>query len=284
MPTPGIMLPALGDVIRNYTTGFCESNREGTDAQLRRRNLLQACRQFLHHAVQEPGDLLDSHSRATFAKEAYMAYGPPVLEGYTYVTDSPFREMARRIVQDQHSLTNESVFKDFVQQLVREYKDKSEEDCCAMAMELTSLAAGCDAVRLVCDAIEEPLLEFPSEPKPSLPPHFERVSDYAVGSLRYDRKIAWGPYLTSSDFKPEVAAAFTDATLWKFASLRHAPISNCTAVPHTCSAVLDFFQVLYVPLPYFPRFLRVPGPDRCLVRGEIEPAAATYTAAKHCRF
>lgn len=289
MPTPQIMLPAAGDILKNYLFGFCESNRPTSAERTanRRDGMLNACQRFLDHAAVGPGDLLDSKTRAEFAKEAYEAYGPPIISDdyeYEYQTTSELRDVARMIVQDQHSLTK-NYFESVVQRLQEMYSSKTRDDCSAMTMELTILAAGCDAVRTVCDAIGAPKLPFPQSPKPPQPALFGHVSDYALTSLSYAPNVAWGPYLTLKQLKPDVVSKFDfDLNLWKFASLRHAPASNATSAPTTCAAALDFFEVMYVPLEYFPRFLRVPGPDRHLVRGELEPAAASYTAAKQCRF
>ena len=289
MPTPQIMLPALWDVICNFLYGFYEPSVPTDEAKTvhRREMMISACQRFLEHAAQSPGDLLDSQTRSEFAKEAFEAYGTTHNDdnnkNYEYKTKSKFRDVACKIVQDQHAL-DEAYYNTFVQRLQEEYPSKTEEDCRAMAIELSVLAAGCDGVRTFCHAINK-TIEFPETPKTPVPALFEHVSDYSSSPLKYMPAIAWGPFLTLKDLKQEIITKHKLTTnLWKFASLRHAPISNATAVPTTCEAAMDFFQVMYVPLPYFPRFLRVPGPDRHLARGQIEPAAATYTAAKHCRF
>ena len=165
--------------------------------------------------------------------------------------------------------------------------DKTDDDCNAMVMELTILASGCDAIRVVCDSLNVPPIVFPAVTKKPQKALFEHVSDYAKTPLSYDTHLAWSPRLTLSQLREDVLCKhfLLDRTAWKVASLPEGPISNLTSVPITGNTILDFSRVLYVPIQSFPRFLRVPdSPDRHLVRGEIEPAADAYTAAKHCRF
>ncbi|CAB9506060.1 expressed unknown protein [Seminavis robusta] len=309
MPTPQIMLPALGDVLSNFLYGFHESDAP-TNAELtkrRRDNMVNACERLLADLV-GPGDLLDSQVRHEIAMEAYGGFASSVNMRsvmslpngenddasfaefnqteikHNFVTNGPFRDVALAIVNFQHHL-DENFFGSVVQRLQKTYKDHSLEDCRAMAMELTAVAAGCDAVRTFCAAagIEDyPPLPGPLEPVQ--PARFSTVADYAVSPLQYNSEVAWGPFLTLRNLRPEIVQKFQlDTNLWKFGSLRHAPISNVTAAPLTCQSVMKFFEEMYVPLNYFPRFLRVPGPDRHLARGQIEPAAATYTTVKHCR-
>ena len=175
MPDPQILLPALADVLRNFAYGFGECNRPTNKelTLLRRRNMMEACRQFLDHAV-GPGDLWDARTRAEFSEEAYRAYGSSNKSEGTirYCTQSPFRDVARKIVQDQSSLNKE--YYESVVQRVKEYcisknMDKTVDDCNAMLMELTILAAGCDGVRTVCDSLKILPIAFPTVSDQSQP-------------------------------------------------------------------------------------------------------------------
>lgn len=304
MPTPKIMLPALGDILCNFLYGFYESSTPTNEARTnhRRQKMMAACEQYLKHLV-GPGDLLDSSVRAEFAKEAYAGFGSAVNDRsvqvpsdvsfaeynqtkikHNYVTKGAFRDVALAVVNFQHHL-DEAFFESVAQRLHKMYSDRTLEDCKAMTIELGVIAAGCDGVRTFCAAIGVDHPPLPATPQPAQPAHFRSVSDYATSPSKYTKDIAWGPFLTLDQLRPEVFQQFNlDTDLWKFASLRPGPVSNASVVPTTCQATMYFFQEMYVPLPYFPRFLRVPGPDRHLSRGQIEPAAATYTAVKHCRF
>lgn len=304
MPTPKIMLPALGDILCNFLYGFHESSAPTNEARTahRRQKMMAACEEYLRHLV-GPGDLLDSSVRAEFAKEAYAAFGSPVNERsvqvpsdvsfaeysqteikHNYVTKGPFRDVALAVGNFQHHL-DEDYFDSVAQRLSAKYTDHTLEDCRAMTIELGVIAAGCDGVRTFCAAIGVDHPPLPAAPQPAQPAHFRSVSDYATSPLKYKKDIAWGPFLTIDQLRPEVFQQFNfDTNLWKFASVRHGPISNASSAPTTCQATMNFFQEMYVPLPYFPRFLRVPGPERHLARCEIEPAAAAYTTVKHCRF
>ena len=43
-------------------------------------------------------------------------------------------------------------------------------------------------------------------------------------------------------------------------------------------------DVMYAPVQDIPRFMKVPGEDRTLNRGQLEVAAADYTTGKACSF
>ena len=310
MPTPQIVLPAMGDILGNFLFGFYETSSPTNEERTtyRRDTMLQACEEYLNHLV-GPGDLLDSDVRSEFAQEAYAGFGSPINDRsvripsssddnpsfsfaeynqtkiqHQYVTQGSFRDVALAIVNFQHYL-DEDFYNSVAHRLHTQYKDRSLEDCKAMTIELGLIAAGCDAIRTFYAATGMGTPPLPDPPQPAQPAHFRFVSDYTTSPLKYTKDIAWGPFLTFDQLRTDVIDKFhLDRSLWKFASLRPGPVSQTSVVPTTCQATMNFFQVMYVPLSYFPRFLRVPGNDRHLCRGQIEPAAATYTATKHCRF
>lgn len=67
---------------------------------------------------------------------------------------------------------------------------KSEDDFKAMAVELNTIAALCAGVRAFCAACGLEAPPLPSKPVPCQAAHFQRVSDYATGTLQTNRSIA----------------------------------------------------------------------------------------------
>jgi len=94
------------------------------------------------------------------------------------------------------------------------------------------------------------------------------------------------PTLPASQLRKDVPQRFgIDASMWAFAGANpHGPTSKASAAPLTCWEFLKFMDVMYVPFQDAPRFLKVPGKDRTLNRGQLEVAAADYTSGKACNF
>lgn len=299
-----VKLAALWDILCTLLYGFHEddapTNADRTSQ--RRRNMIKTCETFLKELV-GPGDLLDSGLRHEFAKEAYAGFGSPINMQmvsvpedvpfaeynrveiqHDYVTTGPFRDVALAIVNFQAHL-DEDFFDSVAGRLKRIYHSHSLDDCRAMVIELGIIAAGCDGVRTFYAAAG---ISHPSLPEALVPvqtAHFREVADYALSPLTYNTEFAWGPFLASHQIRQGIFDKFQlDETAWELQNQRFTPISTFSAAPTTCQASMGFHSEMYVPPSYFPLFLRVPGPDRHLVRAQLEPAAATYTAAKHCRF
>ena len=76
MPPLRIVLAVMADMFRNILTGYHDEERPTSVAltEARRKNIVNACEALLKSLV-GPGDLLDSHVRAEFAKEAYYGAG-----------------------------------------------------------------------------------------------------------------------------------------------------------------------------------------------------------------
>ncbi|CAB9518768.1 expressed unknown protein [Seminavis robusta] len=305
MPTLRFALAAVGDLLSNLLYGFHEvdapTNEELTTE--RRKSIHATCQKFLVDLV-GPGDLLDSQVRHEIAQEAYAAFGSPINMHtvtvpdessffeynqkeiqHKFVTTGPFREVTLAIVNFQKFL-DEEFFEQVVQHIQTVYKEHSMEDCRAMAVEITIVAAGCDAVRTFYAAAgidEYPPL--PPKANPEEPARFESVSDYALSPLKQDATASWGPFMTYRQIRPDVFQRFNLHPIWwKYASIRSAPLCNYTAAPLTAQSVMNFFEEMYVPLFYLALFLRVPGPGRHLVRAQLEPAIVAYSAGKRCRF
>lgn len=160
-----------------------------------------------------------------------------------------------------------------------------EDDFKAMAIELVLVAALCAGVRAFCAAAGIPAPPLPPAPQPSQPGRFRFVSDYSTSSLKTHRSIAWGPHLPSEQLRKEVVEAFhLDPSMISFGDSPAIPTSRASAAPLTCWEFLQWRDVMYVPIHDVLRFMKVPGTDRTLNRGQLEVAAADYTTAKACNF
>lgn len=161
MPPAKLVVTTVGGMLRNVITGYVEppipTNAERTET--RRENIVRGCQQLLDSLV-GPGDLLDSETRAVFAKEAYAAVnscdgckGVPCLRdpsqfvtfneksiSHTYVTNGPFRDIAHAIINSQDKLDN-VFFDTFVLRIQERYPYKLKDDCTAMAVEFAVIAA-----------------------------------------------------------------------------------------------------------------------------------------------
>jgi hypothetical protein len=302
-----VQFAALWDIVCTLLYGFHEddapTNADRTSK--RRRYMIQACETYLNELV-GPGDLLDSGLRHEFATEAYAGFGSPinmrtvsVLDNdnsvsfaeynrveiqHNYVTTGPLRDVALAIVNFQAHL-DEDFFDSVADRLKKIYPSHSLDDCRAMVTELGIIAAGCDGVRTFCAAAGISHPPLPEAPVPVQDAHFQEVEDYSLSPLKYNPKFGWGPFLATHQIRPSIFDKYQlDGLSWELTNRRVTPISTLSAAPTTCQASLEFNSEMYVPPSYFPLFLRVPGSDRHLARAQLEPAAAAYTAAKHCRF
>lgn len=303
----------LGDVLHNVFTGYYEKEvRTSPERTAVRKQNCEACIQQVLRAVVGPGDLLSSDLRADFATEAYGAWGEcrgcirAKLQGvptngdnfatynekeiqHDFVTTSPFRDLAHAIVNRQQKL-DETFFNTVVERLKKFHGNGSsgynEDDFKAMAVELNLIAALCAGVRAFCAASNLEVPQLPAKPVPCVPAHFKSVSEYSNGSLQTMKSVAWGPYLPTNQLREEVTDRFgLDRSLMSFAGDKPTgPTSKASAAPLTCWEFLKFLDVMYVPIVEVPRFLKVPGTDRTLNRGQLEIAAAEYTTGKSCNF
>lgn len=312
-----LMATIMWDVLRNFCTGYYEKGKATSSARTaeRKKNCLDCINQVLQ-AVVGPGDLWSSDIRAEFAAEAYAAWGSckGCLEAkssklpskgsnfamynqeeitHDFTTKGPFRDFAHAIVNRQQKL--DEVFFNAVVERIKEFRRNEqsngqpplmEDDFKAMAVELNTIAALCAGVRAFCAACGLEAPPLPSKPVPCQAAHFQRVSDYATGTLQTNRSIAWGPYLPTGQLRPGILKQFQiDRGLMSFAGdSPQGPTSKASAVPLTCWEFLKFMHVMYVPITEAPRFMKVPGVDRTLNRGQLEVAAADYTTAKACNF
>ena len=300
----------VGDLLRNIFTGYYEEPRPTSEArtQTRQENIINECESLLKRLV-GPGDLLDSATRAEFAKEAWGAVNScdgckelPCLRdpnqfvnfnrdnvSHQYHSESPFRDIAHAIVNNQDKL-NEVLFDTFVQRIqehvnkdVAEDGDiKTKDDCTAMAVEFCIIAACCAGIH---DFYVGAGIELPSRPSsdgPSKPAIYSHVSDYAESPLQFDKSTAWGPYLT--EFKPSIVKENDfDPFLHKFRGHSNGPTSKSSAVPVTSYHWMHFMTVTYFETDNL-GFFGVPGKDRHLNRAQIEVVSAAYNNAKHCGF
>ncbi|CAE7842713.1 EEF1AKNMT [Symbiodinium necroappetens] len=275
----------------------------------RKKNCLDCIAKLLE-AVVGPGDLLSSDVRAEFAAEAYAAWGsckaciaakqaklPQKGNDFAkyneneiehdFTTSGPFRAFAHAIVNRQQKL-DEGFFQALVERLKQFVGDPKlgDDDFQAMAIELNTIAALCAGVRAFCAATGYEAPPLPAKPNPCKPGRFLRVSDYSTGPLQTNRTIAWVPTLPAAQLRADVPQRFgIDASMWAFAGANpHGPTSKASAAPLTCWEFLKFMDVMYVPVQDAPRFLKVPGKDRTLNRGQLEVAAADYTSGKACNF
>lgn len=309
MPSAKVKLGILSDLLWNAFTGFHEGELETTTerTEARKQNVLTSI-QTLMRSIVGPGDFLDSHFRATFAKEAYAAFSCPCRAeqtclrdpkkfvsfnkdqtSHTYVTDHPFRDIAHAIVNHQDKL-NEAFFDTVVKRLEEFFpKDKYGYDLDeyrSMAIEMAIIAACSAAICEFFFATGMEPLEWP-ESLENQPSHFKKVSDFSSEPLSFRRDIAWGPMLEKKNLHSEIAKRFNfDDDLWDFAASSGGigPTSKATAAPTTCMAWLRFMVDTYGHPERLTKFLRRTGRDRCLTRGQLETAATAYTGAKHCRF
>ncbi|CAE7839989.1 CARNMT1 [Symbiodinium sp. CCMP2592] len=311
MARAGLLVKLLGDVLGNALTGHYEKGKPTSEARTaeRKKNCLECITKLLE-AVVGPGDLLSSDVRAEFAAEAYAAWGsckaciaakqaklPQKGTDFAkyneneiehdFTTSGPFRAFAHAIVNRQQKL-DEGFFQAFVERLKQFVGDPKlgDDDFQAMAIELNTIAALCAGVRAFCAATGYEAPPLPAKPNPCKPGRFLRVSDYSTGPLQTNRVIAWVPTLPASQLRKDVPERFgIDASMWAFAGANpHGPTSKASAAPLTCWEFLKIMDVMYVPFQDAPRFLKVPGKDRTLNRGQLEVAAADYTSGKACNF
>jgi len=311
MARAGLLVKLLGDVLGNALTGHYEKAKPTSEARTaeRKKNCLDCIAKLLE-AVVGPGDLLSSDVRAEFAAEAYAAWGsckaciaakqanlPQKGTDFAkyneneiehdFTTSGPFRSFAHAIVNRQQKL-DEGFFQAFVERLKQFVGDPilGDDDFQAMAIELNTIAALCAGVRAFCAATGYEAPPLPAKPNPCKPGRFLWVSDYSTGPLQTNRAIAWVPTLPASQLRKDVPQRFgIDASMWAFAGANpHGPTSKASAAPLTCWEFLKFMDVMYVPFQDAPRFLKVPGKDRTLNRGQLEVAAADYTSGKACNF
>eukprot|EP00439_Symbiodinium_sp_Y106_P058379 s2735_g8.t1 len=308
-----VMAAMAGDVLHNLCTGYYEEGRPTSKERTaeRKKNCLLCIQRVLEVAV-GPGDLLSSDIRADIAAEAYAAWGDcqgclmaksqglPAkgidfakynLEeiSHDFVTTGPFRDLVHAIVNRQQKL-DEAFFKTVVERMRQHFgegdKMLGEEDFQAMAVELATLSALCTGVRAFCAAAGYEAPQLPARPTPAEPGRFRCVADYSTGSFKTDRSIAWGPTLPTSQLRKEVTDRFgINRSLWLFSGdLPMGPTSKASAAPLTCWELLKYMDVMYAPVQDIPRFMKVPGEDRTLNRGQLEVAAADYTTGKACSF
>jgi len=298
------------DVLRNVCTGYYQKGKATSKDRSgeRKRNCLDSVERVLR-AVVGPGDLLSSSVRAEFAAEAYAAWGacegcasakvmklPQQGENFAtynlkeiehdFTTTSPFRDLAHAFVNRQQKL-DETFFEAVLERMKQFHQDPTlgEDDFKAMAIELVLVAALCAGVRAFCAAAGIPAPPLPPAPQPSQPGRFRFVSDYSTSSLKTHRSIAWGPHLPSEQLRKEVVEAFhLDPSMISFGDSPAIPTSRASAAPLTCWEFLQWRDVMYVPIHDVLRFMKVPGTDRTLNRGQLEVAAADYTTAKACNF
>eukprot|EP00928_Gymnodinium_smaydae_P025165 TRINITY_DN20129_c0_g3_i1.p1 TRINITY_DN20129_c0_g3~~TRINITY_DN20129_c0_g3_i1.p1 ORF type:complete len:286 (-),score=43.90 TRINITY_DN20129_c0_g3_i1:560-1417(-) len=283
-------LRLLGDVLHNMFTGYYEKPKPSTQesADIRKQNCLDCINRLLP-ALVGPGDLLSSDVRADFALEAYNAWGRKLEDGWS--SESPFRDLAHVIVNQQQKL-DEAFFDSFVDRLKKFCAESAKgpalelDDYKAMAVELNTVASLCVGVRAFCAAAGLEAPAFPAKPSPCQLAHFQRVSDYSTKSLTTNKSVAWVPILPLSNLRREVTDRFgIDRSKWSVAGNNpEGPSSKATAAPLTCWEFLKFMEVMYIPVSDMPRFMKVPGEDRTLNRGQLEIAAAEYTTAKSCKF
>ena len=302
MPPAKLMMKMMGDLLRNVFTGYYEEPK-ATDperTEQRRQNIINGCTALMEAMVGR-GDLLDSQTRYEFAKEAYAATNAcsgckdvPCLRdpnqfvtfneksvSHTYASDSPFRDIAHAIVNNQDKL-NEALFDTFVKRIQERYESKTKDDCVAMAVEFAIIAASCAGVHDIYVGMGMELPPLPVPSKSNQEPYFQHVSDYATSPLEFDKEIAWGPYQTN--FRPEVVKEHNfDPFLHSFRGHKTGPTSKSSAVPITSYKWLEFMTVMYFE-PDRMGFFDVPGHDRCLSRAQIELPSAAYNNGKHCSF
>lgn len=302
MPSFHLMMKMIGSLLRAMLTGYVEPPRptspERTEA--RRQNLAEACQRLLETLV-GPGDLLDSETRSEFAKEAYAAVnscygGIPCLQNgtkfvtfnkmsvtHTYVSHSPYRDVAHAIVNNQDKL-DEVFFDTFVQQIQEDYSDKTNDDCMAIAVEFAIIASCCAAVHdfYVGAGMKVPPLP-PCTPQKA---YFDHVSDYSSVPLQVDKPAVWGPYLSETQIKPEFVNQHNfDPSLHQLGPVDHkSPTSKVSAAPVTSYAWFQFMSDTYVDSDNIVSFFSVPGKDRHLNRAQVEVVAAVFNRAKLCRF
>ena len=307
-----LMASVLRDVLYNFFTGYYEKGVPTSPQRMaeRKKNCLDSISRVLH-AVVGPGDLLSSDLRADFAEEAYAAWGsckgciaakaemlPPKGTNFVeynrdeikhdFVTKSPFRDFAHAIVNRQEKL-DETFFDEVVQRLKAYHADKpelGEYEFKAMAVELNTIASLCAGVRAFCAATGYTPPPLPAKPVPCKPGRFRLVSDYSTGVMPTDRSVSWVPTLPSAQLREDASERYgIDRALWTFAGDNPmGPTSKASSAPLTCWEFLKFMDVMYLPVSDAPRFLRVPGKDRTLNRGQLEVAAANYTTGKACGF
>eukprot|EP00928_Gymnodinium_smaydae_P089003 TRINITY_DN73018_c0_g1_i1.p1 TRINITY_DN73018_c0_g1~~TRINITY_DN73018_c0_g1_i1.p1 ORF type:complete len:317 (+),score=47.24 TRINITY_DN73018_c0_g1_i1:169-1119(+) len=304
------------DIVYNVLTG---SYDKGTSTSVERTNArlknCADCADNVLSAVVGPGDLLSSELRAEFAAEVYFAWGTCpgcnviALKNkrlaksaqlshaevkHDFVTAGPFKEMAHVIANHQRTL-DERFFNSMVERLrVLQAEEKlssdseelGEDDLKAMAVELVLVASMCVGIRAYYAALGLKAPPFKSMPVSCQPGHFQRVSEYSTSPLQTNRSIAWSPTLPTSQLRTDVTDKFRiDRSLWRVAGDNpDGPLSKASVAPLTCWEFLKFANAMYVPLAFFFRFLKVPGEDRTLSRGQLEVAAASYTTAKACNF
>lgn len=308
-----LMATLLWDVLHNLCTGYYQKEVPTSPQRtaVRKKNCQESIKQVLQSVV-GPGDLLSSDIRADFAAEAYAAWGdcPGCIKAklaelpsngenfakfneeeieHTFVTDSPFRDIAHAIVNRQQKM-DERFFNTVVERVKHFHgngsSDYSEDDFKVMAIELNTIAGLMAGIRAFCAASNMEVPAFPAKPVPSVPAHFKTMSDFAKGSLQTNKSVAWGPYLPTDQLREEVTKNFdVDRSLMRFAGDNPTgPTSKASAAPLTCWEFLKWKDVMYAPTKDVTRFLRVPGTDRTLTRGQLEIAAAEYTGGKACSF
>ncbi|OLP88170.1 hypothetical protein AK812_SmicGene30559 [Symbiodinium microadriaticum] len=303
MGNVNVKLTVAGDVLRNVLTGHYEKGVATSPERTaqRRKNCLDAIHQVLHTVV-GPGDLLSSDLRHDVAAEAYAAWGscqgcfkakaamePPPGANFAaynrdidhdFTTQSPFRDLVHGLVNRQNKLSEE-----FFQAMLQRFKDVTdevqEEDVQAMAVELTTVVALCVGVRAFCSAYGVKAPALPQKMEPCKPGRFQHVSDYSNGQLQIEKSMGWGPYLPSQQLRPEALERFgLERSELSFGDNPRIPTSKASAAPLTYWEFLKFRDVMYVPTADVARFMKVPGLDRTLNRGQLEVAAAEYTTAK----